>query len=122
MASGTNPPVKYWGKIHFVGHSLGSHISAYAAYLIRESQNGEDETWIVDRITGLDPAQPCFTSADDNLKLDSSDARYVDVIHTNARSFLSLGLGMTKSLGGYTSVVLNQDSQNYIDLINFSTL
>jgi len=37
-------------KLHLIGHSLGSHIAAYAA---KETPN-------VARITALDPAQPAF--------------------------------------------------------------
>lgn len=37
-------------KLHLIGHSLGSHISAYAA---KETPNTA-------RITALDPAQPAF--------------------------------------------------------------
>lgn len=85
--------------IYFVGHSLGSHISAHAAYLIKESQKDQPESWTVTRITGLDPAQPCFTVADPSLKLDVDDAPYVDVIHTNARTLLFLGLGLPDQLG-----------------------
>ncbi|OXU17332.1 hypothetical protein TSAR_015634 [Trichomalopsis sarcophagae] len=93
-----------WGKIHFIGHSLGSHISARAAYGIHESQwNRPDQpsrsAWNVSRITGLDPAQPCFVTADETLKLGKDDAEYVDVIHTNARQLIHLGLGLPEQLG-----------------------
>ncbi|KAJ8666850.1 hypothetical protein QAD02_008512 [Eretmocerus hayati] len=82
------------GKLHLIGHSLGSHISAHAAFLIKTSLK-----WSVDRITGLDPAQPCFTSANESLKLDREDADFVDVIHTNANRILLGGLGLQKPLG-----------------------
>lgn len=36
---------------------------------------------------GLDPALPFFTSSDHRSKLDKSDARFVDVIHTNVGVF-----------------------------------
>ncbi|KAJ8666918.1 hypothetical protein QAD02_008580 [Eretmocerus hayati] len=88
------------GSLHLVGHSLGSHISAHAAHLIK-AMKGNNNTidWTVTRITGLDPAQPCFTSADESLKLDRNDAQFVDVIHTNARQILLLGLGLPDQLG-----------------------
>lgn len=87
------------GKLYLVGHSLGAHISAHASYVIRNSEETEDAGWLVERITGLDPAQPCFTSVDPSLKLDKTDAEFVDVIHTNAGSILFLGLGLPDSLG-----------------------
>lgn len=37
-------------KLHFVGHSLGSHISSYAAKATPGTA----------RVTALDPAQPAF--------------------------------------------------------------
>lgn len=33
---------------------------------------------------GLDPALPFFTTSDRHSKLDKTDAKFVDVIHTNA--------------------------------------
>ncbi|GFR28891.1 hypothetical protein TNCT_542861, partial [Trichonephila clavata] len=35
------------------------------------------------RITGLDPAGPYFRNVANNVKLDTSDATFVDVIHSN---------------------------------------
>lgn len=96
---GNDVDINGWSSIHFVGHSLGSHISAHAAHLIKESQKGQSQRWIVRRITGLDPAQPCFGDAEESLKLDKTDAAFVDVIHTNARNLLLLGLGLPDQLG-----------------------
>lgn len=101
VASGWSPMrINEWGSIYLVGHSLGAHISAYSAYLIKESQKEQPQSWIVGRITGLDPAQPCFSIADQSLKLDKDDAPFVDVIHTNARHLVFLGLGLPEQLGG----------------------
>ncbi|CAH1987717.1 unnamed protein product [Acanthoscelides obtectus] len=61
-------------KVKFVGHSLGAHIAGNAGAAL----NGE-----VDRITGLDPAGPLFSVKDTDNRLDPSDAKYVQVIHTN---------------------------------------
>jgi hypothetical protein len=36
------------------------------------------------RITGLDPAAPYFSKTVTLVRLDRSDAKYVDIIHTNA--------------------------------------
>ena len=100
-ASKNAPDINQWGTLYFVGHSLGAHISAHAAFLIKESQHVKDEEskWIVSRITGLDPAQPCFTSANLTLKLDQNDAPFVDIIHTNAKQIYFLGLGLPDQLG-----------------------
>ena len=41
------------------------------------------------RITGLDPADPHFEETDPLIRLDETDAYYVDIIHTDANPLLS---------------------------------
>ncbi|CAH1268208.1 PNLIP [Branchiostoma lanceolatum] len=62
---------------HIIGHSLGAHAAGFAG------KTTKSKGLTVARITGLDPAGPTFkiTSAAD--RLDSSDATFVDVIHTD---------------------------------------
>ncbi|XP_034950778.1 pancreatic triacylglycerol lipase isoform X3 [Chelonus insularis] len=62
-------------NIHFLGHSLGAHVAGNAGYSVTSGK--------ISRITGLDPALPGFhaLSTKDN-RLDSSDAQFVDVIHS----------------------------------------
>uniref|UniRef100_A0ABD2X1Z0 phospholipase A1 n=1 Tax=Trichogramma kaykai TaxID=54128 RepID=A0ABD2X1Z0_9HYME len=66
-----------WNHFHFIGHSLGAHLSGIAAANLKV-----DPFYQIERITGLDPAQPCFKNIDLAFRLDPSDADYVDVIHT----------------------------------------
>ncbi|XP_057658586.1 pancreatic lipase-related protein 2-like [Diorhabda carinulata] len=61
-------------KVKFVGHSLGAHICGNAGAAL----GGK-----VDRILGLDPAGPLFTMKNKDNRLDASDARFVQVIHTS---------------------------------------
>lgn len=70
-------------KTHLIGFSLGAHIAGIAGYNIRIKLQP------IGRITGLDPAGPIFHSRliPNTKKLDSSDANFVDVIHTNAGIF-----------------------------------
>ncbi|XP_044018562.1 pancreatic triacylglycerol lipase-like, partial [Aphidius gifuensis] len=85
---------KTWGKIHLIGHSLGAHICGIIADDIKMS-NGK---WTVTRITGLDPAQPCFVGS--NLTLNKYDAPFVDVIHTNGRQIIpGIALGAVDDIG-----------------------
>lgn len=84
-----------WGPLHLIGHSLGAHICGFAAKELMKRQN----KWTVKRITGLDPAQPCFKNADPSVHLHKEDAPFLDVIHTNGRLFTSLGLGLPEALG-----------------------
>lgn len=64
-------------NFYFIGHSLGAHISGFV---------GADLAGRVGRITGLDPAGPSFDGLDRRFRLDRSDARLVDIMHTNAGS------------------------------------
>ncbi|XP_063372974.1 phospholipase A1-like [Cydia amplana] len=74
---------------HLVGHSLGAHICAF----VSKHYNG------VARITGLDPAQPCFRTSDKSERLDKTDADFVDVIHTNGRLLKKIGFGLPEPAG-----------------------
>lgn len=75
-----------------IGHSLGAHTAGYAGERIPG----------IGRITGLDPAEPYFQGMGPSIRLDPSDAQFVDVIHTDGRSFFLLempGYGMSQSCG-----------------------
>ncbi|KAK4875511.1 hypothetical protein RN001_011933 [Aquatica leii] len=61
--------------VHVIGFSLGAHVSGFISHYVTDK---------VDRITGLDPALPGFATVSYNDKLDYSDAKFVDIIHTNA--------------------------------------
>ncbi|XP_041865645.1 inactive pancreatic lipase-related protein 1-like [Melanotaenia boesemani] len=77
-------------KFHIIGHSVGAHAAGEAASRIPG----------LARISGLDPAEPYFQGTDASVRLDTSDAALVDVIHTDSRPFESkLGLGMTEYVG-----------------------
>lgn len=65
---------EFAGRIQIVGHSLGAHIAAFV---------GQDLGGTIGRITGLDPAGVFFDKQPREQRLDPTDARLVDVIHTN---------------------------------------
>jgi len=77
--------------MHIIGHSLGAHVSGYAGERLR----------YLGRITGMDPAEPYFQDTDKVVRLDPTDALFVDVIHTDGASFYStdFGLGMGQACG-----------------------
>ncbi|KAJ8684015.1 hypothetical protein QAD02_019807 [Eretmocerus hayati] len=82
-----------WNHLHFLGHSLGAHISGQVGHLLKN-----DKFWHVERITGFDPANPCFKYADMSLKLDSGDAAFVDVIHTQSNLGGEYDLGLRQNI------------------------
>ncbi|XP_012547063.1 pancreatic lipase-related protein 2 [Bombyx mori] len=63
---------------HLLGISLGAHIAGWAGKYFRLYKRRS-----IGRITGLDPAGPCFSHAYSDQRLDKSDALYVDVLHSN---------------------------------------
>ncbi|XP_042867932.1 pancreatic lipase-related protein 2-like isoform X2 [Penaeus japonicus] len=65
-------------SVHLVGHSLGAHLMGYAGQYVWTIR-GEK----VGRVTGLDPAGPYFTNTPPEVRLDPSDADFVDIIHTD---------------------------------------
>ncbi|XP_070537615.1 inactive pancreatic lipase-related protein 1-like [Ptychodera flava] len=75
--------------MHLIGHSLGAHVAGYAG----------ERTPGLGRITGSDPAQPLFEYKDPRVRLDSTDADFVDVIHTDGNSIFTLGLGLFQPIG-----------------------
>ncbi|KAH0564272.1 hypothetical protein KQX54_011075 [Cotesia glomerata] len=82
-----------WGPIHMVGHSLGAHICGIAADELKK----KSLSWKVFRITGLDPARPCFLRS--NLSLTKNDADFVDIIHTHGKSSSKFSFGMQEPIG-----------------------
>lgn len=61
-------------KTTCVGHSLGAHICGIMANYLQ---------FRIERIIGLDPARPLIKPGGQN-RLDSGDAKSVQVMHTNA--------------------------------------
>ncbi|GFS19022.1 pancreatic triacylglycerol lipase-like [Elysia marginata] len=77
--------------VHMIGHSLGAHTSGYVGTLMGDK---------IARITGLDPADPNFEHLPYVVRLDPTDALFVDVIHTDGRKFEStVGFGLAQPSG-----------------------
>lgn len=77
--------------VHLIGHSLGAHTSGYVGTLMGDQ---------IGRITGLDPADPNFEHLPYIVRLDPSDAYFVDVIHTDGREFeRTVGFGLSQPSG-----------------------
>jgi len=99
-------------QFHLIGHSLGAHASGNAGEKYQYLMNGTK----VARITGLDPAQPLFRSDIAGIKMDKSllaklnklrldptDAEFVDVIHTDTIHMINMpalkGFGLFEPCG-----------------------
>ncbi|KAI8494204.1 hypothetical protein Bbelb_279640 [Branchiostoma belcheri] len=48
---------------------------------------------------GLDPAEPLFEHTDPLVRIDPTDAAFVDIIHTDGSSILTLGFGLDQQVG-----------------------
>ncbi|XP_071953370.1 pancreatic triacylglycerol lipase-like [Antedon mediterranea] len=78
-------------NIHMIGHNLGAHIMGYA---------GERQTSPkIGRITGLDPAGPYFDGTNKAVRLDPTDAEFIDVIHTDTDPVYTTGMGIYMPVG-----------------------
>lgn len=98
-----------FSQIHLVGHSLGAQISSFVSRHINGTigrLTGEWHNlvnllpqwnlWYI--VLALDPASPCFAYSEEDMRVDPSDADFVDVIHTSGRDDI-LGLGLQKPVG-----------------------
>ncbi|XP_044017708.1 pancreatic lipase-related protein 2-like isoform X2 [Aphidius gifuensis] len=88
---GTSP-----NKIHIIGFSLGAHVAGCASEVLKK------KNLLLGRITGLDPASPFFRHhilREKSRKLDSSDAEFVDVIHTDGSEIFTDGFGLLRPIG-----------------------
>ncbi|XP_068632017.1 phospholipase A1 VesT1.02-like [Battus philenor] len=84
LSEGGIPPK----NIHCIGHSLGSQILGHTGQIFFENTGQK-----ISRITGLDPAGPCFSNSFIEEQIRSGVAEYVEVYHCNAG-----GLGTTSVL------------------------
>ena len=76
------------------GHSLGGHVCSYAAKYTK-SEFG----FTIDRVTGLDAAGPLFEKTTSAVRIDKSDASFVDLIHTNGGNEDAGFLGINAAVG-----------------------
>ncbi|XP_044754257.1 pancreatic lipase-related protein 2 isoform X1 [Coccinella septempunctata] len=80
--------------VHCIGHSLGAHLCGYVGYTLQKEFN-----LVLERITGLDPAEPHFAKSQPPVRLDKTAARYVDIVHSDASRFLLGGFGIVEPIG-----------------------
>lgn len=87
---------------HIIAHSMGAAVAGYAGYRISGLGRITGSfcsspfvncffhfySW-----TGVDPASPLFENTDPIVRLDSTDAKFVDIIHTDGTPTINLGFG-----------------------------
>jgi pancreatic triacylglycerol lipase len=66
--------------VHLIGHGLGCHLASYVGEYFFVSRGQSP----LGRLTALDPVHDAFTRTDPVVRVDSSDALFVDVIHTDS--------------------------------------
>lgn len=81
-------------NFHFIGFGIGAHVAGQAAAALKREKN-----LTVNRLTALDPMEPCFAEAGLPLRLDRSCAEFVDVIHTDSSSEFDLAYGIREPIG-----------------------
>ncbi|XP_041987174.1 pancreatic lipase-related protein 2-like [Aricia agestis] len=69
-------------KLQLLGLSLGGQTISFIAKEYKKLTGSK-----VARVTGLDPAGPCFRNLGPEDRIDSSDADFVDIISTNIDGF-----------------------------------
>ncbi|XP_069355409.1 lipase member H-B-like isoform X1 [Maniola hyperantus] len=69
-------------KLELLGGSLGAHIASYAAIRYHELTHYKPA-----KLTGLDPAGPCFRTLPRGERIHSDVAHKVDAVHTNIDGF-----------------------------------
>ncbi|CAL4069798.1 unnamed protein product [Meganyctiphanes norvegica] len=78
-------------QIEIVGHSLGAHVAGVTGKKVTVGQ--------LARITGTEPAGPLFHNQTSDKILQSTDAAFVDVIHTNGGDVTQECVGLQDALG-----------------------
>lgn len=79
-------------NITLIGFSMGAQVMGFAG---RHFKNYTNTT--ISRISGLDPAGWLYENTE--ATLTKEDAKYVDVIHTNAGSITKFRIGLNQSVG-----------------------
>ncbi|RVE42897.1 hypothetical protein evm_012452 [Chilo suppressalis] len=69
-------------RLEIIGASLGAHIASYASLRFGQLTGTKPA-----RLTGLDPAGPCFRNLPYSERLNRNAAHKVDVLHTNIDGF-----------------------------------
>ncbi|XP_065556242.1 pancreatic triacylglycerol lipase-like [Artemia franciscana] len=98
--------------IHIIGHGLGAQVAAYLATRISG----------IGRITGLDPARVYYEGADPLVRLDESDAGFVDIIHSDKPRTRHVALGFATNTGSIEDFACShlRSTEYFVDSMDLS--
>ena len=88
-------------KTELIGLSLGGQTASFVAKHFYKLTGTK-----ISRITGLDPAGPCFRNLGPDQRIDKSDADFVEVVSTNIDN-----MGMAAPVGHVTYYVNGGENQ-----------
>ncbi|KAG6458451.1 hypothetical protein O3G_MSEX010868 [Manduca sexta] len=87
LLEAASPQQINFNRVHLVGFGLGAHAAGFAGRELQQTYNKR-----VARITGLDPSGNQWVNNPQRLR--SSDARYVEAIHTDGTGVNANGIGI----------------------------
>jgi len=79
--------------VHLVGQGIGAHLLSYIGRDLRR------ESTPIARITAMDPAGPFFEYRHEDVRIDKTDAQFVDAIHTDTETIKIKGVGTKQEVG-----------------------
>lgn len=80
-------------QAHLIGQGVGAHVMGYAGRNLRRDGTP------LGRISGTDVAGPFFEYRHEDVRLDETDAEFVDAIHTDTETIKIKGVGTKQNVG-----------------------
>lgn len=80
-------------EVHMIGQGLAAHMLAYAGRDLKKADTP------VGRISAMDPVGPWFEYRHEDVRLDRTDALWVDAIHTDTETVRFKGVGTKQNMG-----------------------
>lgn len=88
-----------YSDVHLIGQGLGSHMFSYVGSELNVEVAGGNKTAVIGRISAMDPVGPFFEGRDPAVKIDPTDAQFVDAIHTDTETIKVKGIGTKEPVG-----------------------
>ncbi|XP_065070204.1 pancreatic lipase-related protein 2-like [Rhopilema esculentum] len=82
-----------FANVHLIGFSIGAQLVGHAGKYLRQNNH------TVGRISGLDAASPYYEFRPPVVRLDATDAEFVDAMHTDTKTIYVKGFGIEQRSG-----------------------